>query len=181
MPPNEQKSPLVGYLTSLVEQDDRASLAALRSALRPGRELDALRFVVPFLPENNKDGTPLSPARRRQNEDDAVLLASLFALHQESGSSSLATAMRLLFRESESESIKGRFRALLSAERSELGTHLRHAVSLCAKYPLDWEDLYKTIRSWDDENQRARRAWARDFWNPFSSDASDELTSNTSA
>jgi CRISPR system Cascade subunit CasB len=167
LPPSEPKQhPLVTYLKSLVEQDDRASLAALRSALRPGRELEALRFVVPFLATNGRNDTPLLAARRRRDEDDAILLASLFALYPENGGLSLASAMSKIFHDTQSESIEGRFRALLSAHRNELDTHLRNAVSLCASknLPLDWNDLYLAIRRWDSDEEQVRRAWARDFW-----------------
>lgn len=167
MPPTESRQkPLVGYLISLAEQDDRASLAALRSALRPGRELEALRFVVPFLATNGRNDTPLLAARRRRDEDDAILLASLFALYPENGGLSLASAMSKIFHDTQSESIEGRFRALLSAHRNELDTHLRNAVSLCASknLPLDWNDLYLAILQWDSDEEKARRAWARDFW-----------------
>lgn len=175
MPPTESKKhPLVRYLLSLAEQEDRASLAALRSALRPGQELDALRFVVPFLFSEDRKGKALSAACRRRDEDDAVLLASLFALHPESGGLSLASAMSKIFHDTGSESIEGRFRALLSAHRSDLGTHLRYAVALCASkgVSLDWDDLYKTIQQWDREDGAQRRSWARDFW--ASQDAPEE-------
>jgi CRISPR system Cascade subunit CasB len=163
---SKKNSGLVGYLTSLARDDNRASLAALRNSLRPGQELSALRFVVNLLPTQGKDGAPLSPQARRQQEDDAILVAGLFALHPESGSLSLARALSILRSDTGSDSIEGRFRALLSANRSDLAPHLRHAVSLLAGKGLaiDWDNLLRALRYWDHEEARSRREWARDFW-----------------
>jgi hypothetical protein len=133
-----QKNALVAYLISLDARGDRAALAALRGALRPGRELDALRFVVPFLPAQGRDGASLGS------------LARLNSVRIKTGS----------------DSIEGRFRALLSAGRTDLAPHLRHAVSLVAgrKEAIDWGDLHRAIRNWDHQDDFVRREWARDFW-----------------
>jgi CRISPR type I-E-associated protein CasB/Cse2 len=164
---NTHQPRLIAYLKHLAENDDRAPLARLRASLQPGRELEALPFVVSHLP-TKRDQAPLSPAVRQRNEDDAILVAALFALHPEDGRDSLAEALRHVRAETGSDSVEARFRALLSAGRAELDTHLRHAVSLVASkhHAIDWLDLYRTIASWDSADQRARRAWARDFWAP---------------
>lgn len=162
----QNSTPLVTHLLNLAEREDRGALAALRGALRPGKELDALRIVGPFLRTQGRDGQPLSASARRRDEDDAMLLASLFALNPQRGSLSLASALLAVWRDSGSDSVEGRFRALLSASRGDLTPHLRHAVSLVASkgLSLDWDDLYRTLQRWDHEDERARRAWARDFW-----------------
>lgn len=159
------RSRLVEHLRAVANRDDRATLAALRSSLRPGHELDALRVVLPFL----------GASSGRENEDAAILLAGLFALHPESGDLSLAKALRIV-RDQGSDSVEGRFRALLSATRVELATHLRHAVSLVASkhQAIDWDDLYRAIRHWDHEEDFARRRWATAFW-------ADEADVDTSA
>jgi CRISPR type I-E-associated protein CasB/Cse2 len=152
--------PLVDRLERLAQREDRATLALLRGSLQEGRSLDGLRVVLPFL----KRGAP-GAARA---EDDALLLAGLFALHPESGSLSLASALSIVARDS--DSVELRFRALLGAGRQDLPTHLRHAVTLVASRGLaiDWRDLHTKIRFWESNSDRARREWARDFW------ASDE-------
>lgn len=151
-----REDPLVSFLERCVENRDRAVLASLRSALRPGREFDGLRHVLPFV----------GAEAGRRAEDDALLLACLFALHPESGELSLAQGLARIYAESESESTEGRFRALLTSDREDLPIHLRHAVSLLAskKIPIDWRDLHRTIRSWGSSQSNARRQWARDFW-----------------
>jgi CRISPR system Cascade subunit CasB len=153
--------PLVDHLEALAKREDRAALAQLRGSLQEGRSLDGLRIVLPFL----KRGAPGAV----RAEDDALLVAGLFALHPESGSLSLASALRIVARDS--DSVELRFRALLGAERQDLATHLRHAVTLVASKGLaiDWRDLHTTLRFWDRQTDpphqdRARREWARDFW-----------------
>lgn len=170
-----KENPLISYLLSLVERDDRAALAALRGALRSDKELDALRFVAPFVWDKDLDNRPLGAKARRRAEDDAILVASLFAFHPEQGSGSLAQALRGVFIETQSESIEGRFRALMSADREDLPIHLRHAVSLAKAKgrAIDWDDLYAAIRYWDQEENRVRRQWARDFWVGQEADVSE--------
>lgn len=152
--------PLVRYLEALAAREDRATLATLRASLREGHDLEGLRIVLPFL--------GLDAGSRA--EDDAVLVAGLFALHPEAGPASLAEALRRVARansrESENESIEMRFMALLASDRADLSIHLRHAVSLVAAsgVRIDWNDLYKAIRFWDHEKDFVRRQWAREFW-----------------
>jgi CRISPR system Cascade subunit CasB len=168
-----KKHALVHALERLARDDDRAELARLRASWRPGRELEALAFVLPFVaPARDDLGAPTVEAGSRQwqvrREDDALLLAGLFAIHPESGPLSLAKALRRVWQDTGSDSIEGRFRALLSADRTELGTHLRNAVSLAASKTLaiDWDDLYRVIKYWDGDDPRwsVRRRWAREFW-----------------
>ncbi len=146
---------LIANLEQLAERNDRATLAALRASLRERHMLEALRYVLPFL---GKDAG-------RRAEDDACLVAGLFALHPESGPLTLASALRLV-REAGSDSTEARFLGLMSANRADLPTHLRHAIALVAgkKLGLNWNDLFTTIRFWDHDDDRVRRRWAADFW-----------------
>jgi len=148
---------LVDHLESLAQREDRATLALLRGTLREERRLDGLPVVLPFVTERGR--------LRDRAEDDALLLAALFALHPEPGPHSLASALRSVSQTS--ESVELRFRALLSASREDLPTHLRHAVSLAASQgiALDYRDLHAAIRFWD-RSDRTRRQWARAFWTP---------------
>lgn len=151
----KREHPLVAYLEQLAARQDRAALAALRGSLREGHALEALRYVLPFI----------GKGASRRDEDVACLVAGLFALHPESGSLTLAAALRLVLLGG-SDSTEGLFIALLSAGQEDLPIHLRHAVSLVAgkDLPLDWHDLYSTVRFWDDERGIAKRRWAADFW-----------------
>lgn len=174
--PQRPTDPLVDHLERLARDQDRATLALLRGSLQEERALDGLRVVLPFI----KRGSPGAT----RAEDDALLLAGLFALHPESGSLSLASALRIVARDS--DSVELRFRALLGAERQDLATHLRHAVTLVASKGLaiDWRDLHTTLRFWDHpaeppHQDRARREWARDFWT--ADDAHDNHSNDATA
>jgi CRISPR system Cascade subunit CasB len=152
-PPEDR---LIDHLEKLARDDNRAALAALRASLREGHALDGLRFVLPVLGG--------SAGRRR--EDDGLAVAGLFALHPESGPSSLASALgRAAI---ESDSVELRFRALLAASREDLPTHLRSAVAIVASKgtAIDWRDLHRALRYWDHPDDFVRREWARDFWAP---------------
>lgn len=152
----ERPDRLVDHLESLAAHEDRGTLALLRGTLQEGRALEGLHVVLPFVVAQD--------AWRTRAEDDALLLAGLFALHPERGSLTLPEAMRHVARTS--ESVELRFRALMGASREELPTHLRHAVALVAgrKLAIDWRELHRAIRAWDADTDNARRRWAREFW-----------------
>ena len=149
------------FITALGRLDtsrQRAALATLRGSLRDGHDLDAAPYVLPFVTDP-------------RDEPHAFLVAGLFALHPEPGSSTVGDALRRVKGLTDSESIELRFRALLSASRAELPTHLRHAVTLIAskQIGLDWGDLYQALRFWEADPLTAggahpKRRWARDFW-----------------
>jgi CRISPR type I-E-associated protein CasB/Cse2 len=145
-------------LAQLENSRQRAALAALRRSLQDGRSLDAAPYVLPF-------GIGAS------DESSAFVLAGLFSLHPEVGSASIAEALRVVKVRKKSESVELRFRALLSASRTELPVHLRHAISLAASESIsvNWANLYWALRMWDTEpnnfdGRHPRRQWARDFW-----------------
>ena len=148
----KETHPFVQRLYDLAARKDRAALAELRRSF--ANPLAALPYVVPFLA---KDAT-------RRDEAALSLVAGLFALHPEHGSTSLAKALSLLAKDSDSVAL--RFRALLDADAEDLPTHLRHAVSLVKSRDLaiDYDDLLAAVRWWGSENKNRQRAWARDFW-----------------
>lgn len=158
----EQPYRLVQALERMAREEDRAALATLRASLRPDRRFEGLRIVLPHL------GTNVSASA----EEDALLVAGLFALHPQSGRLSLATALRIVAGKTGSESVEQRFAALLGENRSDLDTHLRHAVSLVRSHeiPINWGNLYWAVRRWnapdDDAYSCPKRCWARDFWAP---------------
>ncbi len=161
------KAPLVEYLEDIAAREDRATLAALRASLDGDHSLAGLRVVLPFLPQD----------AGQRAEDDAVLLAGLFALRPVTTSLSLAKGLRMVWRppgRDSRDSVEKRFLALMAAERTDLAVHLRRAISLLAASDLgiDWDDLYRAIRYWDYESDFVRRRWARDFWALKGEDAS---------
>jgi len=162
--PESKKDRLVERLEALAasQPPDRGALANLRASLKEDSALDGLRIVLPYVTVRAE----ARPFERQREEDDALLLGGLFALHGESGNESLASALRRVWAETGSDSVEARFSALMSASREDLASHLRHAVSLVAskKIPIDWRDLHRAIRHWQHEDDFVRRQWARDFW-----------------
>lgn len=152
----QYRDPLVDRLEELAARQDRAALARLRASLQEDRKLEGLSIVLPFIARREK-----SPEHA---EDDALLIAGLFALHPESGQTKLPSALRLLSQTS--DSVELRFLALLGADKADLEQHLRHAVSLVGSHgvALDWRDLHRTVRFWNHPFNRSRRQWARAFW-----------------
>ena len=82
----ERRDPLVDHLEGLAEREDRATLALLRRTLQQEHALDGLSVVLPFVTRDAR--------WRDRSEDDALLVSALFALHPESGSTTLPGALR---------------------------------------------------------------------------------------
>lgn len=157
MSEEREKHPLVRALEAIAERDDRGALAALRRGLGGDGAASVYPFVAPYFP------------RRPDAHAEAamMLVASLFSLHPRPGALSLGRAMREIRDATKSESVEGRFVALLNAHPDDLGEHLRHAVSLCRanEKALDWDDLLRAVLRWGhDDDSHARRRQARAFW-----------------
>lgn len=150
---------LIAALAAAANNKDRAMLAQLRGSMAEGREALAYPFVARYFGQGPKDS-------------DLILVAQLFALHPSLGPQSLARALRVPRKSS--DSIELRFRALLDADREDLPVHLRHAVSLAKAHDqaIDYQDLLDTIRWWNGPHKR--RAWARDFWGMSASQTNNQ-------
>jgi CRISPR system Cascade subunit CasB len=157
-------------LKELARDDDRAALASLRRSLDGETQsfAGAARIIARYLPRH------LS----RREEDDAYLVAALFALAPSSAGVSLASALRLA-NSTSSGSIELRFTALLASSREDLPTHLRHAVTLTRGFgiDLDWAALLRDVLRWGATLGITQKNWAREFWG--SNDVEDS-TPNTS-
>jgi len=161
--------PFVQYVESLANSGNRGALSALRQGF--ANPMRALPYVAPFLRE--EDG--------RQREDNLLLLGGLFGSFPEMGKVPLATALRSVMEQTESDSIELRFRALLDSPREDLPNHLRHAVSLVRSVPIpiDYNDLLRAIRNWSHEDRFIQRAWARQFWSFDASSAEEKEQENS--
>lgn len=155
--PESLEERLVAALVELAAKEDRAMLAQLRASLAEGRETLAYPFAARFFRRE--------PAPREH--DDVLVVAQLFALHPEHRATvSLAKALSMVANSGASASVELRFRALLDADREDVPTHLRHAVSLLASHgqAFDFVNLFRTLRGWNYSRNDARRQWAQDFW-----------------
>lgn len=163
MSEDRNRHPMIDALRAAADDDDRAMLAQLRGSIAEGREALAYPFVARYFGHD-------------RGEADLILVAQLFALHPLQGSQSLARALRVPAESS--DSVELRFRALLDADREDLGVHLRHAVSLAKAHEqaIDYQDLLDTIRWWNGPHKR--RAWARDFWGTSTAHTNQEGTAS---
>jgi CRISPR system Cascade subunit CasB len=167
---NAADGAFVGFLESLVEKKDRATLAALRRTLRrsPAARAEAYPYVIPRVAAN------LAPYERDRDEEIYLLVAGLFAFHPVSWPQddpqrsyrNFGASMARLASKTESAGVERRTSALLASSFSELPEHLRHAVSLLKskQVPVDWLRLIRDLRWWNGEDGRVRREWARAFW-----------------
>lgn len=169
---SEGEHAFTSYLASLVRDERRDALAALRRGLgkRPGQAAEMFPYIVPWL----------SDSMSLTRQADYFLVASLFASHQISwpaadvgatggytgGWTNMGASFRRLNAAASSDSIEKRFVALLNAEREDLPQHLRHAVSLLRAHdvPVDWARLLSDLAGWGREDRRVQRAWAQAFW-----------------
>lgn len=149
----------IGYLHSLRDKEDRGPLAALRRGLgkAPGTVPETYPFVIPRTPE----GTT------RWEEDIYFIIASLFAHHPSAdGQGDMGSVFLKLHQESQSESIEGRFVALLRCHKDDLPDHLRHAVSIAKSHdvPINWAELFTDLRQWNRSDKKTQRKWANSYW-----------------
>lgn len=160
----------IRYLEELARNEDRAALAKLRRGLgkNPGEAAETHRYVLRFNPEP-------------WEETAFYLVAGLFAMHPESWPlkeadkrlTNFGASFAWMKSKSDSESsIERRFVALLDCHEDDLAEHLRHAVSLLRskEIPVDWLQLLRDLRNWNQENRRVQRNWARAFWNGSQTD-----------
>jgi len=156
----------IDWLKSVRDSDNpgaRGTLAALRRGLgqRPGTAIEMYPYIVPFLTEKDSYWT----------EQCIFTIAALFALHlQPDGKGSMGSVMSQVAQKTESDSVEKRFVALLDSTREELPGRLRHAVSLAKskEVAIDWSQLLKDMRSWNEYELWVQRRWARDYWGkPF--------------
>ncbi|MHB1424626.1 MAG: type I-E CRISPR-associated protein Cse2/CasB [Gemmataceae bacterium] len=168
MPTPDQETwirPFIAELGRLLGSDgnhrDAATLAKLRRGLT---EYPAERDIWVF-----------GHLRRvgPEHEEQAALLASLFALWHQGGRShsqqtpnSFGASYGKLRIVTGSESIEKRFASLIDSHADDLPAKLRHAVTLLRSkdIPINWEQLLLDLLAWRAEKRPAQRRWARDFW-----------------
>ena len=152
-------SAFVEYLQKLRDRDDRAALASLRKGVGkpPGTVVEMFRYVVPFTGEKTT----------RWDQDMHFIVGSLFALHPlKGGSGNFGNVFRRIKGKTDSDSVEGRFMALLNCHEDQLQNHLRHAVSLAKSkdVPVNWNELFRELRSWRHPDRWVQRRWAESFW-----------------
>ena len=147
----------------VLRERDAGAIATLRHSLafEPGAYPKAFPHVERFV-----------GAERSTNDSWRLALyavGGLFARHPMQQEQSFAIAFGELMRKRESQSIEGRFIALLGADAENILDYLRQAVSLLASegIGLDYARLLNDLSIWMNPNadlDRLRQHWARDFY-----------------
>lgn len=167
---------LIGWLRHLAERQDRGRLAALRRGLllEPHQFYELYRVV----PAQFLEGVSRAEVQRR------LAIAILFASHPQSFSDeelaehprNLGESLRRLAvaqaggaidpAEGPPEALKRRFDALLAAHVDELFDHLRQIIRLLKSrdIPVDWAQLLRDLRDWDNEGRPVQWRWSRSFY-----------------
>lgn len=142
-------------------EEDLGALSALRKSLIDPRGMAAAAcpYVVRFLPKR----TDLFRERA------FFAIGALFALHRghRQGVGLGEAWHRVAFGpEGENGSMRARFVALLDCHPDDVVEHLRYAVSILRSkdVDLDWAKLLRDLLSWDREDRRVQRDWAREYW-----------------
>ncbi len=171
----ENKRDLITYLKNLEKPPkDSAALAHLRRGLgrKPGAAMEMYPYVGRFLTHETK-----------QSYESAVfIVAALFAFYPDAknASGNLGASLRQL--KDKSDSIEKRFVALLNAEADELPYHLRQMIGLLKSgekpIPVNWEQLFKDIQHWNNDQRFVQRKWAEQFWGNFKSETEEKTQEN---
>jgi CRISPR system Cascade subunit CasB len=149
----------IGALERLHRDDDRATLARLRRGLgKPvGFAPERDGWVRSRLPDSASDGL----------WDHCALIASLFAVHSESGGrGNMGASFRTLKDAGSGDGAERRFATLLDSDEEDLPGRLRHSVALLKSkdIPVDWGRLLHDVQYWTRPDRFVQRKWARDFW-----------------
>ena len=171
--PAQEIHPFVNHLYSLGEKQNRGALAALRRGLGqpPGTVADMYRYIVSWLPNNVS----------RREESAYYLVAALYALHPKSTSTgNLGEHLVRTRKKDGDDALERRFTALLSAHVEDLPDYLRQAVSFLKSKdePINWDQLFRDLRSWDAPDRRVQKEWARSFWKTAQPSTDEETTSS---
>lgn len=146
--------PFISYLQKNAQKDWRHMLPKLRRGLgkRPGEAVEALPFVVPFLPTDHR------------LQDAFFLVGTLFALHPApNGKGNMGEVFRRL---GDNPSLEKRFLSLLDSDFDELGDRLRHVVALARSknVPIDYRRLLTDLVYWTNPERYVQLHWARSYW-----------------
>jgi CRISPR system Cascade subunit CasB len=101
----------------------------------------------------------------REGFENALLVASLFALHPaRGGKGGVGSAVRRI--KDKSGSIEKRFSALVDSDRDALTVKLRYMTTLLKSnnVPVDWLQVLKDLSSWEHQDRFVQRRWVSEFY-----------------
>lgn len=157
--------PLIGHLTRLVAEDDRAALAALRRGLGrpPGEAPELYPHVAKYFPQETSS---------RNYENAMFTVAALFGMfpnHRAGAGTPFKVLRQTLGERADTrDSTERRVLSVLNADTEALPTHLRHLFALIRSHGperhLDFGLLLRHINQWDHPDRWVQRRWAQDWW-----------------
>lgn len=153
------RSPFIAHLERLRDSDDRKALAILRRGLNdsPRARLEMYPYVIMFLRNEAS----------KWEEDVLFTIASLFSSHPSPGGvGDMGTVLSEVRRRTGSDSIEGRFLALLRAPSENVLDHLKQSISLAKsnEVSIEWDRLYRDLLWWNSEKMNIQKKWASSFW-----------------
>lgn len=153
------RSPFIAHLERLRDSDDRKALAILRRGLSDSSRarLEMYPYVIMFLREGAS----------KWEEDVLFTIASLFSSHPSPGGvGDMGVVLSDVQGRTGSDSIEGRFVALLRAPSDNVLDHLKQSVALAKsnEVPIEWEMFYRDVLWWNSERMNIQKKWASSFW-----------------
>lgn len=176
--PSSRDEDFANWLVELATKDLRGELAALRRGLM--YEEDQLFQLFSHIPPRF-----LHQLNYRQDEQDHLLVAALFAYHPacysreqlQQDRCNMGDSLRQLAKAKQSEAnstesellsepLKRRFEAMIACPRGELHEHLRQCISLLKSdsIPVDWAQLLCDLHAWNWSRHPVQWDWSRAFF-----------------
>lgn len=163
----------INYLRSLVREgrEKRGALSDLRSGLRtaPGQAPRMHQHIVRFLGESGN----------RSDRWFYVVGAMFGAYPKYMNGNTMGKCFGAITKEG-SDSIEGRFIALLGAHSDDVHAHLFHVTGLlnskniCKDIGLDYYRLLRDLIAWDSPNRYVQNSWARDYYRKINNTKGEE-------
>lgn len=185
----EQAYEFARFLYGLAGPEGRATVAELRrAAADPEHDFRDLRLLGSRLADDSRvfDAQRLTAglfalyAARFWQPNGSLKLPSFAADNRRTFGASLRSLRGQL--KAGAESLDLRFGALLNAPREDLAVPLRGLLSRLATaeraVPVDFARLLQDLVYWDSNSRSVRRDWARDYWQPATTDPADADDAN---
>lgn len=160
----QEKHRLIVALEDFRDKKNTRALAVLRRGLNDS--IEAYPYVIPYLGDKEQ----------KYQLDTYCLVASLFALHQESSFyGNFGEHMKRAAKESV-EATERRFVQLLRSNGEDLPVYLRQSISFLKSkdVSVNWNQLLRDIRNWEHTEQFVQKEWAKGFWG-FRSEKDEDI------
>ena len=153
-------SGFIEWLETLNENDTKARAVLRRSlAFTPGSFIPAYPYVEPFVKDEE------SFWRREVCYLVAGVWAAYWRADRTGGPISIGKACAAYYlSRNKTKSVERRLISLLDADSDQLAHRLRQMIALLKEYSIDFDDLFKGLLDWRNDQKRTQKGWARDFY-----------------